>query len=209
MQNRSHAVMAQRTEPMESRDDFPTPPWATRALMEHVLSTTGFKSGQTCLEPACGRGYMDSVLQEYFSSTDALDIFDYGYGEVGDFLATSYEPGSHDWVITNPPFKLAEEYIQKALPIARTGVAILARTVFLESKGRHERLFESRPPHIFAPFVERVPMVKGRLDSKASTATAYAWFVWLNVPVSPARVVWIPPCRKILERSGDYTIPCG
>ncbi|MGH8525505.1 MAG: SAM-dependent methyltransferase, partial [Gammaproteobacteria bacterium] len=32
MQNTSHAVMAQRLEPKDSFDDFPTPPWATRAL---------------------------------------------------------------------------------------------------------------------------------------------------------------------------------
>ena len=37
MQNTSHAVMAQRVEPKDSADDFPTPPWATRALVEHVL----------------------------------------------------------------------------------------------------------------------------------------------------------------------------
>jgi hypothetical protein len=33
MQNTSHAVMAQRVEPAHSLDDFPTPPWATRALL--------------------------------------------------------------------------------------------------------------------------------------------------------------------------------
>ena len=37
MQNKSHAVMAQRSEAKDSLDDFPTPPWATRALLEHVL----------------------------------------------------------------------------------------------------------------------------------------------------------------------------
>lgn len=37
-QNRSHAVMAQRIEAPDSRDDFPTPPWATRALLAHVLA---------------------------------------------------------------------------------------------------------------------------------------------------------------------------
>ena len=35
-QNRSNAVMATRIEGKESLDDFPTPPWATRALIEHV-----------------------------------------------------------------------------------------------------------------------------------------------------------------------------
>ena len=37
MQNTSHAVMAQRTELKNSLDDFPTPPWAIRALIEHVI----------------------------------------------------------------------------------------------------------------------------------------------------------------------------
>ena len=37
VQNISHAVMAQRHEAKDSLDDFPTPPWATRALLEHVL----------------------------------------------------------------------------------------------------------------------------------------------------------------------------
>lgn len=36
-QNTSHAVMAQRYEAADSPDDFPTPPWATRALIEHVI----------------------------------------------------------------------------------------------------------------------------------------------------------------------------
>ena len=38
-QNTSHAVMAQRFEAKDSLDDFPTPPWATRALLEHVIVT--------------------------------------------------------------------------------------------------------------------------------------------------------------------------
>jgi hypothetical protein len=41
MQNRSHAVMAQRIEAADSPDDFPTPPWATRGLMEHVVGSIG------------------------------------------------------------------------------------------------------------------------------------------------------------------------
>lgn len=32
--NRSTAVMQRRVEPLDSLDDFPTPPWATRALCE-------------------------------------------------------------------------------------------------------------------------------------------------------------------------------
>ena len=48
----------------------------------------------------------------------------------------------------------------------RIGVAVLARTVFLESVGRYEAIFRDRPPGKFAQFVERVPMVRGRLDGR-------------------------------------------
>lgn len=203
MQNTSHAVMAQRHEPKDSRDDFPTPPWATRALMEHVIGTDRVK-GMDCLEPACGRGYMARPLSEYFGAVVAADAHHYGYAPVRDFLSYPYEAGAYDWVITNPPFRLAEDFVERALSVARVGVAILARTVFLESVGRYRSIFRERPPAIFAQFSERVPMVKGRVDQKATTATGYAWFVWLHGNNSAPQLAWVPPCRKALERPGDY-----
>ena len=104
-----------------------------------------------------------------------------------------------------PPFRLAEEFVQRALVVARSGVAMLARTVFLESVGRYQGIFKNNPPTKFAQFTERVPMVKGRLDKKASTATEYAWFVWEKGDNAQfPRLMWVPPCRKTLERDSDY-----
>ncbi|WP_223479051.1 SAM-dependent methyltransferase [Oricola indica] len=207
-QNISHAVMSQRAEARDSLDNFPTPPWATRALLEHVIERGGYASHLTCLEPACGAGHMSKVLKEYFKDVRSADAFDYGYGHVEDFLSVKYSKGSWDWVITNPPFRLAEDFILEALPVARRGVAMLVRTVFIESVGRYERIFSQIPPTSVAQFVERVPMVKGRLDSKASTATGYAWIVWdKNYESSFTQMKWIPPCRKRLEKDGDYHEP--
>ena len=207
MQNKSHAVMAQRVEPKSSLDDFPTPPWATRGLIEHIIGTKGLKR-LTCLEPACNRGFMGEPLREYFKEVRASDVFNYGYGEVSDFLGGSYEDGSFDWVITNPPFRLAEAFFFEAQRVARRGVALLTRTVFIESVGRYDRLFSKFPPTVFAQFTERVPMVKGRLDKKASTATGYGWLVWDMQQSAPVtRLGWVPPCRKSLERSSDYDLP--
>ncbi|WP_137113334.1 SAM-dependent methyltransferase [Mesorhizobium sp. GR13] len=203
MQNTSHAVMAQRVEPSDSPDDFPTPPWATRALVEHVLGKEAVE-GLSCLEPACGRGYMARPLAEYFGKVIAYDKYEYGFAQKRDFLSYPFQAGSHDWVITNPPFKLAEEFVHRSLVVARKGVAILARTVFLESVGRYESIFSVTPPSVFAQFVERVPMVKGRLDRHATTATGYAWFVWVKGQKQP-KLAWIPPCRKRMERSEDYS----
>ncbi len=204
MQNTSHAVMAQRAELKNSLDDFPTPPWATRALVEHVVAAKTGLSALTCLEPACGRGHMAVALAEYFNAVTAYDVFDYGFGQVSNFLTTKYPARSFDWVITNPPFRLGEEFISRSMDIARCGVAMLTRTVFIESVGRYERLFKNNPPSQFAQFTERVPMVKGRVDKKASTATGYAWLVWEKDRLGKSEVVWIPPCRKTLERDGDY-----
>lgn len=204
MQNTSHAVMAQRVEPKDSPDDFPTPPWATRGLIEHILAKEDLRDF-TCLEPACGAGHMAKVLKEYFGSVTSEDAYDYGYGDVQDFLFSDHPSGSFDWVITNPPFRLAEEFVIRSLEIARHGVAILARSVFLESVGRYQGIFRNAPPSAFAQFVERVPMVRGRLDSKATTATGYAWLVWHKAQAGMApRLMWVPPCRKKLERPADY-----
>lgn len=204
MQNTSHAVMSQRIEPSDSPDDFPTPPWATRALLEYVVGSNALDK-LTCLEPACGAGHMAKVLKEYFFSVDSSDANYYGYGEIKDYINIPFEAKSVDWVITNPPFRLAEDFVVKSLGVARVGVAVLVRTVFLESVGRYNRLFRDTPPSKFAQFVERVPMVRGRLDEKASTATGYAWLVWEHGANDHSRVIWIPPCRRALEKPHDYS----
>lgn len=205
MQNTSHAVMSQRIEAKDAPDDFPTPPWATRALLEYVIGSNVSLEQNTCLEPACGAGHMARVLEEYFRTVIRSDAYDYGYGQVRDFLTYPFEAHSVDWVITNPPFRLSEKFVLRALDIAKEGVAILARTVFLESVGRYRNLFERTPPSKFAQFTERVPMLRGRLDQKATTATGYAWLVWeMQATNNPPRLMWIPPCRKQLERDKDY-----
>lgn len=202
--NTSHAVMAQRAEPNDSLDFFPTPAFATRALCTHIIDIRGC----TVWEPACGQGHMVRPLREFASVVLASDVHDYGRGfPVQDFLwpngFTKDEP--IDWILTNPPFKAAEEFIRRGLEIAQRGVAVLVRTSFIESIGRYESLFRNRPPSIMAQFVERVPMVKGRVDEDASTATSYCWLIWYrNPPYGGCRLQWVPPCRSKLEKPGDY-----
>ncbi|MHC2016340.1 SAM-dependent DNA methyltransferase [Methylobacterium sp. CM6247] len=147
---------------------------------------------------------MVGPLREYFWLVEGTDVFDYGKGfDVADFLA---EDGrSADWIITNPPFKIAEAVVLQALSRAKVGVAMLVRSVWLEGTGRYERLFRVQPPSIIAQFCERVPMTKGRWDPGASTATSYAWIVWQAKPRPlPPIFTWIPPgCRKGLSRPDD------
>ena len=148
---------------------------------------------------------MSNVLKEYFTQVYSTDIHDYGYGNVYDFLQPTATGARVAWIITNPPFKHGAEFIEQGLRHARRGVAMLVRTSFLEGGDRYRRIYSSRPPSTVAQFVERVPMVKGRLDKKASTATSYCWLIWDNlVRNTSTELVWIEPCRKMLEKESDY-----
>ncbi|GGB00270.1 hypothetical protein GCM10011491_30590 [Brucella endophytica] len=156
---------------------------------------------------------MSEPLKEYFGFVHTSDIYDYraeyaGQDRVVDFLWPGSEPADMefngiDWIIANPPFRLAEQFITKALQIASVGVAMIVRTSFLEGVGRYENLFSQTPPNVVAQFSERVPMVKGRLTETGSTATAYCWLIWQQ-NASGVKLVWVPPCRKRLERASDY-----
>lgn len=210
-QNRSDAVMAQRGAADDELDDFPTPPWATRAFVTKVIHPL---PGETAVEPAAGRGYMSEVLKEVFERVDSFDIGEYnGYCPAlpGGFLENKQfdAPDQWDWCITNPPFKLAQQFVERGLHVARRGVAMLCRTVIIEGMARYENLYSPLPPALVAQYVERVPMVEGGFDPKASTATGYAWIVWDKTAPAfegyanglvQAPLCWIPPCRKELER---------
>src|SRR4051812_33963246 len=152
---KERTVMAQRIEPPDSLDDFPTPPWAARALFELVLEDPAQLSSMTCLEPACGAGHMVKVLREYFRDVRYSDVYDFGFGTVSDFLTTTYERENIDWIITNPPFRLAEEFILRSLAVAKEGVAVLGRAGLLETVGRYQRIYREFPPTFVAQFVER------------------------------------------------------
>ena len=196
--------MAQRVEAPDSLDFFPTPPWATRALLEHVFDLDWFPLKELIvLEPACGRGDMARPLAEYFNRVEASDVFDYGFGAVEDFLWPNQAPPRFDWIITNPPFRLGVDFVRQALARSEIGVAVLVRLAFLESEDRYEALYKRNPPTVVAQFVERVPMFKGRLDPSGSSATAYCWMVW-HKTAAPRPFAWIAPCRRRLERPGDY-----
>lgn len=225
--NTSAAVMAQRAEPADSLDDFPTPPWAGRALCD-MLDRRGVPlHTQHAWEPACNRGHLVRGLRDGFAAVYASDIADYGWPGMDaqfDFLMRwpAGDLPDADWIVTNPPFRLAEEFVRLALDRARVGVAMFVRVAFLEGVGRYRRLFRGRPPAFVLPFTERVVLHRSVLRQAgerywdagageagawktASTATAYAWVVWLVEAVEvETLLIPIPPCRARMERAGDY-----
>lgn len=226
--NTSSAVRMQRTEPKSSLDDFPTPPWATRALIKYVLSDH-ISPDDIVDEPCCNRGFMARPLIEVFPKLRATDIKDYGFErmiECRDYTfpqtwSDTCEWDEVDWVITNPPFVHLMRFIEIALERARKGVALFLRQNVMSGVTRYNGVYKTNPITIYAPFSERVVLHKGvMLDPdelywvppkkdkageyrKPSTATDYAWFVFLKGK-SPMPPVIIPPCRRELTRQGDY-----
>lgn len=218
------AVMADRARGEVGGDDartalyralefFPTPPWAARAGGELIQRLD--PGPWTCWEPACGQGHMAHGLRPYFGQVLASDIHGHGpaVDQVFDFLADDDDLAPEvDWIVTNPPFASAADFVRLGLKRARRGVAILARLSFLESAGRYPLFFGEGRDGLrltaFAPFFERVPMTLGRWDPKASTATAYAWFVWMvHAPWPGCRVIPIPPgTRERLTRPDDAAL---
>lgn len=223
------AVMAQRravteadlaTDPRADLDFLPTPPWGTRAMLKHVLKLDR-EDGQSlsCWEPCCGEGHMAEPLKEVFGKVYTSDVYPHGYGDVGSFVGVNGLdlgdvarcPFRPDWIITNPPFKLAYEVAVRSLSEARRGVALLLRLQWLETEERYN-LFRQFNPSCMAVYVERLAMMQYGWDPEASTATAYAWFVW-SVPTPSARleegpifpVRFIPPgCKHLLTIPSDY-----
>lgn len=203
--NTSAAVKAQRkTDYDETLDDFPTPPWCTRAFLHHAGITE--TDDCTAFEPCANRGFMASVLKDRFPLVYTCDIADYGYplDHVGDYLHKDYYPPLADYMITNPPFKLAEQFIHKGLTHCRT-VCVFVRLQFVESVGRFNRLFKPhKPTHIYQ-YTERCGLDKGQILKKPpSGQMSFCWLVFDKQPAEQTIFNWIPPCKAEFERLGDY-----
>lgn len=226
-QNRSSAVMQRRSEPHDSLDDFPTPPWATRALCVWLEHKGFILSNLNARDPAANRGYMVDPMAEFFRSVEGSDIFDYGAGfPVSDYLFGPVQK-KIDFTITNPPFRLAHQFIVRSLVTSNYGAAMLVRSAFLEGIERYETLFKKSPPNHILQFCERVVIHKGIIREpgseywdpnhdngegeekgkmkRASSATAYSWLVWdLQSDNRGTQYHWLPKCRHLLEKPGDY-----
>lgn len=172
-------------ENREKDDFYPTPPEGTHALLS-VEEFTGH-----IWEPACGDGAISKVLEGSGYKVRSTDLVDRGYGEHGhDFLMEwDCRP---DNIITNPPFKLAEQFARHALHITTGKVALLCRLAWLEGKGRRD-LFENSPLKNVWVFSKRLHMSRNGEPNPNGGMLAFAWFVWERGYTGRPNLGWVSP----------------
>jgi hypothetical protein len=167
-------------------DAYMTDPRSTKALIaiEQIP--------QRLWEPCCGDGTgMVTPLREAGYHIECSDVEDYGFPCTfpGLILDGQHPPGI-EGIVTNPPYRLALDFIEAALAIVPYH-AWLLRTNFLESMGRLP-FFRDHPPARVWISSRRLPMMHryGWTGPTAASNTAFAWFVWDAASEQKGKLGW-------------------
>lgn len=167
------------TTQREQDDYYATDP---RAL-EQLLELESFSPH--VWECACGEGHLSDVLKAHGYDVKSSDLVDRGYAgtEVKDFFQITQDDIVADYqrdIITNPPYKCCQAFVEHALDIAKEGTKIVMflKVQFLEGQARRA-LFEKHPPKTIYVSSSRITCAKnGDFQKKQNSVIAYAWFVW-------------------------------
>lgn len=157
----------------EKNDYYATSPIATELL----CSLEEFSPN--ILEPCCGEGHISKVLMAHGYNVVSRDLIERGFGEGGHDFLLETEPFDGD-VVTNPPYKYAQQFVEKALSIIPEGrkLAMFLKLTFLEGKARRA-MFETTPPcRIWVSSSRLGCALNGDFEHTEGSATAYAWFIW-------------------------------
>lgn len=166
------------TDVTRERDDFyATPPLAVKELMK--LETFD----KNIWEPCCGMNHITNVLKDNnynVKTSDIIDRVNDGSVEIIDFL--NYNGKYNGDIITNPPYKLATEFVYKSIETITYGhkVAMFLKLTFLETKKRYE-LFKKYPPKVIYVASMRFGCSQTgefNTDGNTGSAIAYCWYIW-------------------------------
>lgn len=188
----SRGLGAARGFARDPHDFYPTDAALTYTLLEHE------KFQESIWEPACGDGAMSKVLKQWSGlPVVSTDLVRRGYGRSGvDFLRTRRLRGLN--VVTNPPFKMWQDFAQHALDLRAEKVALLGRLLLLE--GWERSLFFKRTHLTRVWVVGRAKMLPpGAVDKGHNGMIAFAWFVWQRASSGSVTIDWARPLRRVYE----------
>jgi len=163
-------------------DLYETPVCATETLLRECALPANI------WEPACGRGAIANVLLASGHEVIQTDLVDYGDGHGGvDFLMEWRAPEGVEIIVTNPPFKLANEFVRKSLTLVPRCIMLL-RLAFLEGAGRSD-IIDGHLTEVLVG-IERLPMMHRdgwEGPKKSNAAQPFAWFIFDRDP-PPAHI---------------------
>src|SRR5262245_17649021 len=217
-----HSCQVQR-HPLAKRghDLYETPDVAVEALLRVE------RLPHRIWEPAAGRGAIVRVLRRAGHAVIASDVVDYGFplDFVRDFLTETRMPAGTECILTNPPYRIVEPFVERALNLC-PHVVLLLRLAFMESE-RRRGILEGRGLARIHVFRKRLPMMHrdGWQGRKANSGMAFAWYIFARNHTGPTvidRISWEndTPClhrdggRAMIETALQYAgrgwrvIPC-
>lgn len=163
----------------ELNDFYATDPNSLEIFL-NALERDNFKLHQNIWECACGMGHLSEVLKNRGYKVKSTDLIDRGYG-IGNIDFLKSPPNSWDGdILTNPPYKLAKEFVEQALSVGKNGCYIIMflKIQFLEGKARR-KLFSNYPPkYIYVNSERQTAYIKGDMSIKKGSAVCYCWFIW-------------------------------
>ena len=174
----------------EANDFYATNPVAMEKALP-FLQRCGLS--QKVWECACGQGHLASVLENSGFDVYSTDLIDRGFGEVQDFLAVDGANCYDMDIVTNPPFKLAEKFVEKGMDLITDGhkVCLFLKVQFLESKGRYF-LFKKYPLKELLVYAERQQCAKdAEFEKYTATTQCYCWFVFEKGYTGKPTIDWI------------------
>ena len=175
------------------KSDFYETPYT---LTRKFLDVEYFNKNSTVCEPACGGGAITRVLKEYWED-DKVTAYDKETNFLWDF-------NDYNYIITNPPFSLAFEFICKAKQLAKSKFALLLPLSYLHGKKRYDEIYSDKTYGLEKVYVfTRYPMLgeKLREDGKYNTGMmVYAWYVWTNGYSGQPTIDWLDNNEDVLSK---------
>lgn len=173
-----------------AKDDFyATDPIAIDYLLKHI--PVSFR----VWECACGQNHLADRLREngrYVYTSDIVKRCNDNNIEIIDFL--NYNGPIFDGdIVTNPPYKYAQQFVEKAMSLVMNGsyIIMLLNINFLSGVKR-KKLFSKFSPKYVYIFTRRLHCARnGIFDKKEGSAITYAWFVWQKGSNTEPIIRWI------------------
>lgn len=174
----------------EENDFYATNPKALKLALPQLEEIGLSKNVWEC---ACGEGHLSEVLKQNGYKVISTDLIDRGYGEVLDFLSVN---GTNKYdldILTNPPFKKAEEFVAKGMELITQGhkLFLFLKVQFLEGKRRY-KMFKNYPLKKLLVYSERQQCAKdAEFEKYTATTQCYCWFCFEKGYNGEPTIDWI------------------